>query len=70
MEDLIPLGKTDIRISPVGLGTWQWGDRAMWSYGTTHTDDDIHEAFRKSIEGGINFFDTAEVYGNRRGRLQ
>jgi aryl-alcohol dehydrogenase-like predicted oxidoreductase len=66
MEDPISLGKTDIRISPIGLGTWQWGDRVMWSYGTTHTDRDIHEAFRKSIEGGIDFFDTAELYGKGR----
>jgi aryl-alcohol dehydrogenase-like predicted oxidoreductase len=69
MEDLIPLGRTDIRISPVGLGTWQWGDRAMWSYGTTHTDRDIHEAFQRSVEGGINFFDTAEVYGKGRSEV-
>jgi aryl-alcohol dehydrogenase-like predicted oxidoreductase len=69
MEDPIPLGKTDIRISPIGLGTWQWGDRAMWSYGATHTDRDIHEAFRKSIEGGIDFFDTAELYGKGRSEV-
>lgn len=69
MDDLIPLGKTEIRISPAGLGTWQWGDRAMWSYGTTHTDRDIHEAFQASIEGGINFFDTAEVYGKGRSEV-
>jgi aryl-alcohol dehydrogenase-like predicted oxidoreductase len=41
----------------------------MWSYGTTHTDRDIHEAFRRSIEGGINFFDTAEVYGKGRSEV-
>ena len=69
MEEPIPLGKTDIRIPPIGLGTWQWGDRAMWSYGTTHTDRDIHEAFRKSIEGGIDFFDTAELYGKGRSEV-
>ena len=69
MEDPISLGKTDIRISPIGLGTWQWGDRAMWSYGITHTDRDIHEAFRKSIEGGIDFFDTAELYGKGRSEV-
>jgi aryl-alcohol dehydrogenase-like predicted oxidoreductase len=69
LEDLIPLGTTHIRISPVGLGTWQWGDRTMWSYGVTHTDLDIHEAFRSSLEGGINFFDTAEVYGKGRSEV-
>jgi aryl-alcohol dehydrogenase-like predicted oxidoreductase len=66
MEDLIPLGKTDIRISPLGLGTWQWGDRMMWGYGKTYTDSDIHGAFHISLQSGINFFDTAEVYGKGR----
>jgi aryl-alcohol dehydrogenase-like predicted oxidoreductase len=66
MEDQIPLGKTDIRISPLGLGTWQWGDRMMWGYGKTHTDSDIREAFQASLQSGITFFDTAEVYGKGR----
>jgi aryl-alcohol dehydrogenase-like predicted oxidoreductase len=66
MEGLIPLGKTDIRISPLGLGTWQWGDRMMWGYGKTHTDSDIHEAFHVSLQSGVSFFDTAEVYGKGR----
>ncbi len=66
MEDLIILGKTGIRISPLGLGTWQWGDRMMWGYGKTHTDSDIHEAFHVILQSGVNFFDTAEVYGKGR----
>ncbi|MGO8737118.1 MAG: aldo/keto reductase [Terriglobia bacterium] len=66
MVDLVPLGKTDIRISPLGLGTWQWGDRMMWGYGKTHTDSDIHDAFHVSLQSGVNFFDTAEVYGKGR----
>jgi aryl-alcohol dehydrogenase-like predicted oxidoreductase len=66
MADLIPLGRTDIRISPLGLGTWQWGDRMMWGYGKTYTDIDIHDAFHVSLQSGINFFDTAEVYGKGR----
>jgi aryl-alcohol dehydrogenase-like predicted oxidoreductase len=66
MENLIPLGKTDIRISPLGLGTWQWGDRMMWRYGKGYTDSDLREAFQVSLQSGINFFDTAEVYGKGR----
>ena len=66
VEDLIPLGKTDIRISRTGLGTWQWGDRMMWSYGKTHTDRDLREAFQATLDAGINFLDTAEVYGKGR----
>ncbi len=66
MEDLIPLGRTDIRISSLGLGTWQWGDRMMWGYGKTYTDSDIHDAFHASLQSGVYFFDTAEVYGRGR----
>ena len=47
----------------MGLGAWQFGDRVMWSYGQTHNEDDIHGAFQASLDEGIRFIDTAEVYG-------
>jgi aryl-alcohol dehydrogenase-like predicted oxidoreductase len=59
----IQLGNTDIEITPMGVGTWAWGDRLFWSYGKTHTKDDVQAAFETSLEAGINFFDTAEFYG-------
>ena len=59
----IPLGKTDIAISPLGIGTWAWGDRMIWGYGRSFSDEDLHDAFSLSVEHGINFFDTAETYG-------
>ncbi len=52
------LGKTGPRVSEVGLGTWQFG--GAWGemdYGTARA---IVEA---AFESGINFFDTAQVYG-------
>ena len=62
--DLVPLGKTDIMITTVGVGTWAWGDRLIWGYGgNTYNDADIREAFDVSLENGTNWFDTAEVYG-------
>ncbi len=57
------LGNTDIAISPLGIGTWAWGDKWMWGYGKSHTDADIRAAFDAALAAGINFFDTAEVYG-------
>jgi aryl-alcohol dehydrogenase-like predicted oxidoreductase len=48
----------------MGLGAWQWGDRIVWGYGQTHTDDDIRKAFNVSLNLGIRFIDTAEVYGS------
>lgn len=50
----------------MGLGAWQWGDRVMWQYGRTHSDDDIQKAFTVSLQEGIRFIDTAEVYGSGR----
>src|SRR5689334_12429326 len=60
----VALGTTDIRVSPLGTGTWQWGDRLVWGYGRGgYTDDDLKEVFQASLAAGINFFDTAEMYG-------
>lgn len=50
----------------IGVGAWSWGDRFFWNYGGSYSDSDIEEAFRSSLEAGINFFDTAEVYGQGR----
>ena len=50
----------------IGVGAWAWGDRFFWNYGGSFNDDDIEAAFRASLEAGVNFFDTAEVYGQGR----
>jgi aryl-alcohol dehydrogenase-like predicted oxidoreductase len=60
------LGKSDLKITPIGLGCWQFSKRAnlagkIWP----ELDDElIKEVVDLSIKGGINWFDTAEVYGN------
>jgi aryl-alcohol dehydrogenase-like predicted oxidoreductase len=59
----IQLGSTDIYITPMGVGTWSWGDRTFWTYGVSHTDQDIQEAFDVCVNAGLNFFDTASIYG-------
>lgn len=48
----------------MGLGAWQWGDRLVWQYGHGYSDEQVREAFRISLEEGIQFIDTAELYGN------
>jgi aryl-alcohol dehydrogenase-like predicted oxidoreductase len=48
----------------LGLGAWQWGDRLIWQFGQGYSDKDVHDAFELSVEEGIRFIDTAEVYGN------
>lgn len=59
----VQLGKTGIEISPMGIGTWAWGDRFFWSYGQTHTGEDIQDAFKICVDAGFNFYDTASIYG-------
>jgi len=58
---------TDIKASEVGFGTWTlstgwWGEK---------TDDEAVEMLRAAhSDFGINFFDTADTYGNGRGEKQ
>jgi myo-inositol catabolism protein IolS len=56
------LGKSGIKISAIGLGTWQWGSRE-WGWNRLYKKSDVMGAFQKAMEFGINFIDTAEVYG-------
>lgn len=50
----------------MGLGAWQWGDRIVWGYQSGKSDSGIREAFDVSLNMGIRFIDTAEVYGSGR----
>lgn len=66
MQDLYTLGKTDIEITPIGLGTWQFSrSRGLAGrYWAAVPQETVAEIVRATLEGGINWFDTAEVYGN------
>ena len=59
------LGKSGIKVSAVGLGTWQWGSRE-WGWGRNYGKREVLDAFQKAIGLGINFVDTAEIYGRGR----
>ena len=56
----------ELDISPLGIGAWAWGDRVFWGYGRGYTDADLQAAFSTSLQAGINWFDTAEIYGSGR----
>jgi aryl-alcohol dehydrogenase-like predicted oxidoreductase len=58
--ELRSLGKSDIKISPILMGTWQAG-KNMW---IGIDDAESTKAVRAAFEAGITTFDTAEVYGN------
>jgi len=60
-------GATDLLVSEVGFGTWAIGGGAMignTAIGWGNVDDTVsEEAIYTSLEAGINFFDTADIYG-------
>lgn len=57
------LGWTDLELTAVGLGTWAQGG-AGWLYGWGAQDDrDSIAAIRKALDLGVNWVDTAPVYG-------
>ena len=53
------LGKSDLKISPILMGTWQAG-KDMWA---GIDDAETSRAIRAAFESGITTFDTAEAYG-------
>ncbi|HYI04842.1 MAG TPA: aldo/keto reductase [Reyranella sp.] len=57
------LGRTDMHITPVGLGAWAIGG-GDWAVGWGSQDDTQSiAAIRHAIERGINWIDTAAIYG-------
>ena len=66
MNDTVSSETRFLHAVEFGLGAWQWGDRLIWQYGQTHQDEDVQAAFQVSLEAGIRFVDTAEVYGSGR----
>jgi aryl-alcohol dehydrogenase-like predicted oxidoreductase len=64
------LGSTGLQVSEVGFGAWAIGGTSeaagtQWGWGETPEADAI-AAIHKARELGVNFFDTADVYGNGR----
>jgi aryl-alcohol dehydrogenase-like predicted oxidoreductase len=51
-----------VRLSAVGLGTWQFGS-GEWGYGTTYANETAPQIVRRSLDLGVNLLDTAEIYG-------
>ena len=65
-QNLRTLGHTNLRVTPVGLGCWQFSKQKniAGKFWPTLEDKLIQNVVNLSLEGGINWFDTAEVYGN------
>lgn len=54
------LGKTDIRVSVIGIGTWQLGGE----WGRAFQQAEVDVMLERAAELGVNLIDTAECYGN------
>ena len=54
------LGKTGYEISEISLGTWQVGGK----WGTEFDHGNADRILNTAIDNGVNFIDTADVYGN------
>lgn len=63
---LRPLGQSDLMLTPIGLGCWQFSKQKNLAgkFWPSLEDELIGKVVSLSLEGGINWFDTAEVYGN------
>ncbi len=59
--DYRTLGVSGISVSAMGTGTQAWG-KESFGYGSTYTEKDVFEAFKASLDAGVNFFDTSDSY--------
>ncbi|CAA7394080.1 unnamed protein product [Spirodela intermedia] len=64
-EEKVKLGGSDLKVTKLGIGAWAWGDTTYWNdlQWNDRKLKDAKGAFDASIDSGITFFDTAEVYG-------
>ena len=57
------LGNSDLQITPLGIGAWAMGGSG-WAFSWGHQDDDASiGAIHAALDRGINWIDTAPVYG-------
>ncbi len=56
------LGRTGLKVSEVSLGTWAFGSPSI--YGSVDSGS-AHRAIRGALDAGINFFDSAPLYGTK-----
>ena len=54
------LGKTGLKVSVIGIGTWQFGGE----WGKAFTQGEVDRILGKARELGVNLIDTAECYGD------
>eukprot|EP01018_Ginkgo_biloba_P029515 Gb_22673 [translate_table: standard] len=66
-KQTVKLGASELEVTKLGIGAWSWGDTSFWN---DFSWDDrkmkaAKAAFNASVDAGITFIDTAEVYGSK-----
>lgn len=63
--ELRQLGRTSLDITPIGIGCWQFSNRKNIAglFWPSLEEVPYKEIIRAALEGGVNWFDTAEMYG-------
>ncbi len=64
VNERVKIGQTELSVAPIGVGTWAWGERKFWGYEQDYGPREVVDAFGESVAAGMDFFDTAEVYGH------
>jgi aryl-alcohol dehydrogenase-like predicted oxidoreductase len=54
------LGSSDVEVSVLCLGTWEFGQSPEWGHGNVA---DYGRVINSALDAGVNFIDTAELYG-------
>lgn len=49
-------------LSPMGCGTWSWGNRFLWGY-NPNMDQELQQVFNLHVSQGVTWFDTGDSYG-------
>ena len=60
------VGNGSLFLSPMGVGTWSWGNQFVWGYDES-IDPELEKVFVRAVDAGINVFDTADSYGTGNG---
>ena len=63
--EYVRLGRSDLKVSVFGMGTWQIGS-GSWGWEQDFTKQDVSDALTYGLDSGVNFIDTAELYGGGR----
>jgi len=60
--ETVKFGRTGLDVSPICLGAMSFGNPENWIHDWVLNEEDSRQIIRKSLDLGIDFFDTANIY--------